>query len=1253
MCRRKALLIGVPEYRRTEIPQLSFIRDDIIKLQEALESSDYHVKTIGINEHYASLGEIQGEIEDFCIKADKNDTLILCFSGHGLHFKGKDYLIPYDAKISDLNPEKFLIPVDFNQLFENSPAETILFFIDACREGVEFGTQGISSVKQWGTEKLKLSKKRDTAYIFACDAGEVSRYISGENGFSLFSRALAETIDANYPAKTFGDLKKELQNKMNELADENKKPKQKIRVLTESSSKSIRIDLKEICNAPTDREDQMQHENSWYKKAVSNSLWDMDEIKSYPFTEELKSVVGELVCTCHEQWLAAETALNNKAWFDEQYPIRIIERIAFLISRCQDSIKLSAPEAALLVVTPFVREAVLANGVIQAERAKPYLLDVTGTTMGIRGMLEKTYQTLPQFVRKAKRLKENGFANDHDLIAIWLIYRCILKMPEIWIENEKEGCIPDCIVECLSKPAESKLDVIRESLTKDRLLEFARCIQSNPERIERIDRPGPLRKEIYVAAGTSREQVIRERMLAHLLTLAGLMAIDVRTLSEVIVDHIGLSDPITLDEVNRTISSAVWIPEGFGRSLKVACRHPAIDLALREHVQQASAVLEEIHQMIQTKKDGIDVLSGLPQRLTAHNVVPETLIGGDPAYETPHLRFQLSHNEVRELLMGEQLYGDPTLAIRELYQNALDACRYRLARISFLKQIGKYQCPEWEGHVTFRQGKDNGRPFIECEDNGIGMGHSELINAFSCAGRSFTDMPEFIEEQTEWLRCDPPIRLYPNSQFGIGVFSYFMLADEMQIETCRLDRNGNPGQRLIIQISGSTSLFRIRPLSKNGEAGTRIRLYLNKTEYAKKFGGNEKISCTSTLQKLLGVAQFRTNVIEEGNEESWIPGEIKVPSKSYYLPISILKPDQADIWWVNRGGRLLADGIDSGYGLPCAIINLHQEHRPKLTVDRGDIVEWDEVYVSNLLKDSVNVLIDNHSWLTLDWLWDLEILNANAAINVESGLLKKYDKISLPLNDLSIPLRDFGIFSHDKKIYELAKEWLRKKEINENDEEMWSAIIEIRDTVPPSLLAYRVQLFSKYGLNLPYFIKINLIMTSVPDNMPAIRAGDSIAISENSDGEAPYIEGIVSGVQVLRSAKRLGESINDTLERFHRLAPLGLIIPEFDINRLSKVSLRKEDLFILSKEFNGKAPWIRDDISFIHILMSAEILGESVEDTLQRFSLLAPIGLIIPDFDIDQLSRDSLNEEDLIILSENLDGKAPWIDGKPSVKHIA
>src|SRR6185369_11319461 len=131
------------------------------------------------------------------------------------------------------------------------------------------------------------------------------------------------------------------------------------------------------------------------------------------------------------------------------------------------------------------------------------------------------------------------------------------------------------------------------------------------------------------------------------------------------------------------------------------------------------------------------------------------------------------------------------LALRELYQNALDACRYRRARLQYLERTGRIEesMKGWQGLIEFSQGTDpvKGR-FIECRDNGIGMGRRELESCFAKAGKRFCDLPEFIEEQNEWMRCDPPIRMYPNSQFGVGVFSYFMLADELEIETCRLDR---------------------------------------------------------------------------------------------------------------------------------------------------------------------------------------------------------------------------------------------------------------------------------------------------------------------------------------------------------------------------------------------------------------------------------------------------------------------------------
>ena len=84
------------------------------------------------------------------------------------------------------------------------------------------------------------------------------------------------------------------------------------------------------------------------------------------------------------------------------------------------------------------------------------------------------------------------------------------------------------------------------------------------------------------------------------------------------------------------------------------------------------------------------------------------------AYQSAGVRFRLAEDRVQELLMGEQLYGDPALAIRELYQNALDACRYREARTEFLRRTREHRA-DWSGRIRFEQGIDeSGRPYLDC-----------------------------------------------------------------------------------------------------------------------------------------------------------------------------------------------------------------------------------------------------------------------------------------------------------------------------------------------------------------------------------------------------------------------------------------------------------------------------------------------------------------------------------------------------------
>jgi hypothetical protein len=63
------------------------------------------------------------------------------------------------------------------------------------------------------------------------------------------------------------------------------------------------------------------------------------------------------------------------------------------------------------------------------------------------------------------------------------------------------------------------------------------------------------------------------------------------------------------------------------------------------------------------------------------------------------------------------------------------------------------------------------------------------------------------------------VRVHPNSRFGIGVLSYFMLAEEITVETCRLGPDGSLGERLRVSIAGPGSLFRVRSLGPGHRAG--------------------------------------------------------------------------------------------------------------------------------------------------------------------------------------------------------------------------------------------------------------------------------------------------------------------------------------------------------------------------------------------------------------------------------------------------
>jgi hypothetical protein len=117
--------------------------------------------------------------------------------------------------------------------------------------------------------------------------------------------------------------------------------------------------------------------------------------------------------------------------------------------------------------------------------------------------------------------------------------------------------------------------------------------------------------------------------------------------------------------------------------------------------------------------------------------------------------------------MGRQLYDDPALSIRELYQNALDACRYRDTRLKGLCRTGRNP-GEWSGRISFSQGFEDDREYIECEDNGVGMDTDTLKQVFANAGERFVYRESFRSEQAAWQELNPPLQLVSNRRDSSG-----------------------------------------------------------------------------------------------------------------------------------------------------------------------------------------------------------------------------------------------------------------------------------------------------------------------------------------------------------------------------------------------------------------------------------------------------------------------------------------------------
>ncbi|WP_256014312.1 molecular chaperone HtpG [Desertivirga xinjiangensis] len=167
------------------------------------------------------------------------------------------------------------------------------------------------------------------------------------------------------------------------------------------------------------------------------------------------------------------------------------------------------------------------------------------------------------------------------------------------------------------------------------------------------------------------------------------------------------------------------------------------------------------------------------------------------------------HTENIFPIIKKFLYSDHEIFLRELVSNAVDASQ----KIKRLSSLGQYQGEL--GDLRVEVALDTEKKTITISDKGLGMTADEIkkyINQIAFSGAT-----EFVEKFKDSKDANELI-----GKFGLGFYSAFMVADQVEIQTLSYQEGAEPARWIC---DGSTE-FEITEGNRT-ERGTDIILHVN------------------------------------------------------------------------------------------------------------------------------------------------------------------------------------------------------------------------------------------------------------------------------------------------------------------------------------------------------------------------------------------------------------------------------------------
>ena len=247
--------------------------------------------------------------------------------------------------------------------------------------------------------------------------------------------------------------------------------------------------------------------------------------------------------------------------------------------------------------------------------------------------------------------------------------------------------------------------------------------------------------------------------------------------------------------------------------------------------------------------------------------------------------FQAESKELLNLMINS-IYSNKEIFLRELISNASDA----IDKYKYLELTSEGKIPSKNYEIWIEKDKENRT--LTIKDNGIGMSKEDIINNLGTIAHSGSkDFVSKIKEAKEKNDLDII------GQFGVGFYSAFMVADEVEVYTKTLNDKG-----YVFKSNGETN-YTIDECDIE-DTGTKIVLHLRKDNEDEKFDNFlEDYEIESLVKKYSDFVRYpiKFNEIEKTPKKDADGKEIeneydeKVVTKTLNSMIPLWKKNKKDV----------------------------------------------------------------------------------------------------------------------------------------------------------------------------------------------------------------------------------------------------------------------------------------------------------------------------------------------------------------------